>query len=402
MSFEESKLALFDAHLSHRGLQHLVDTAAELLGNPLFMADMSMGIVFKSSDMGPGALDYSAENDPDRQLALAKQAADAGYLDWIYHHDDPVIGSFEGQPRYLAARVRDGSQVIGHVVVSEARRQFEKEDEELLPVICQTIAFELRRVRQDVASSAEYGPLLGELFDGTSMDETIVRKRLSSMGYALPASVRVLLFRSAEPSKTISLAYLRAQLLQCFHGSIGIVRDNEEIHLVDGAYDLGYIAERLQSSVYLGGLCAGASWSLRDASKLSIAYGQAQAAITLRSDAPMGRLFPYDDVVAAHAGKLAFPDRDKMIDALVMPQLRLLMEFDGRDGTDYVESLAAYLNSGRNVATAATMLHVHKNSVYYRLQRMNELAGIDVANERTCFLLQFSLALMGMGPTAAD
>ena len=128
----------------------------------------------------------------------------------------------------------------------------------------------------------------------------------------------------------------------------------------------------------------------------------AGAAIALSGDAPTGRLFPYDDVVAAHAGKLAFPDRDKMIDALVMPQLRLLMEFDGRDGTDYVESLAAYLNSGRNVATAATMLHVHKNSVYYRLQRMNELAGIDVANERTCFLLQFSLALMGMGPTAAD
>ena len=77
MDLAEKKLALFDAHLSHRGLQHLVDVAAELLGNPLFMADMSMGIVCKSSNMGEGEQDFSAEGDPDRQYGLAKQAADA-------------------------------------------------------------------------------------------------------------------------------------------------------------------------------------------------------------------------------------------------------------------------------------------------------------------------------------
>ena len=38
MDLAEKKLALFDAHLSHKGLQHLVDCAAALFGNPLFMA----------------------------------------------------------------------------------------------------------------------------------------------------------------------------------------------------------------------------------------------------------------------------------------------------------------------------------------------------------------------------
>lgn len=208
MDLNEKKLALFDAHLSHKGLQHLVDTAAGLLGNPIFMADLSMGIVFKSSDMGSGELDFSAENDLERQLSLAKQAADAGYLDWIYHHDEPVIGTFEGQPRYLSARVRDGVQVLGHVVVSEAGRPFDESDKELLPVVCQTIAFELRRVRQNDTSSVEYGPLLEELLAGVSMDEGIIRKRMSSMGHTLPATLRVLLFRPVEATKTISLAYL--------------------------------------------------------------------------------------------------------------------------------------------------------------------------------------------------
>jgi len=401
MDLNEKKLALFDAHLSHKGLQHLVDTAAGLLGNPIFMADLSMGIVFKSSDMGSGELDFSAENDLERQLSLAKQAADAGYLDWIYHHDEPVIGTFEGQPRYLSARVRDGVQVLGHVVVSEAGRPFDESDKELLPVVCQTIAFELRRVRQNDTSSVEYGPLLEELLAGVSMDEGIIRKRMSSMGHTLPATLRVLLFRPVEATKTISLAYLRSQLLHCFHGSIGIVREGEVVHIVDGSISVDKLDERLRSHVYTGGLAVGSSWETRGLAKLRSAYDQADAAIRLQGNAARSLICPYDDVIVAHAGKLAFSTREGMVDALVLPQLRVLMEFDDRDGTDYVESLAAYLNSGRSVAKAAQTLHVHKNSIYYRLQRIRELAGIDVEDERTCFLSQFSLALMGMGPKAS-
>ena len=399
MNLQEKKLALFDAHLSHRGLQHLVDSAAGLLCNPIFMADLSMGIVCKSSDMGPGAMDYSAEHDPDRQLFLAKQAADAGYLDWIYHHDEPIIGSFEGQPRYLSARVRDGQQVIGHVVVTEANQPFDPSDKELLPVVCQTIAFELRRTQQEDGASEEYGPLLRSLLDGAPMEDNLVRKRMASMGHALPATVRVLAFRQMEPSRTISLAFLRSQLLQCFHGSVGILRGDEEVHIVDGSLGLGELEGRMGSSAYLGGVAVGASWAHRDSSMLSWAYRQADASLRLSGSLAEGRIAPYDRALVPHVGELAFAGRREEMESVVLPQLRLLMEFDQRDGTDHVKSLAAYLNSGRNVADAAKTLHVHKNSVYYRLQRIQELADLNLGDESTCFLLQFSLALLGKGPS---
>ena len=397
MDLAQKKLALFDAHLSHKGLQHLVDTASDLLGNPIFMADLSMGIVCKSSDMGPGVMDYSAEHDPDRQLSLAKQAADAGYLDWIYHHDEPIIGEFEGQPRYLAARVRDGRQVIGHIVVTEANQSFQASDEELLPVVCQTLAFELRRTMPEDDSSAGYGPLLRALLDGSPMEDDIVRKRMASMGHPLPATVRVLVFRQVESSRAISLTFLRSQLLQCFSGSVGILRGDEEVHLLDGSMGLDSIEERLRSSVYLGGIAVGASWTHRDVTVIPWAYRQADAALRLSSPSEGGCVAAYDGALVPHVGELAFSGKQEDMEAAILPQLRLLMEFDQRDGTDHVESLAAYLNSGRNVAKAAKILHVHKNSVYYRLQRIQDLTGLDVGDESTCFLLQFSLALLGKG-----
>ena len=64
-------------------------------------------------------------------------------------------------------------------------------------------------------------------------------------------------------------------------------------------------------------------------------------------------------------------------------------------GTDHVRYLHAYLSSGRSVSAAADMLTTHKNSMYYRVGRLEEIMGVDLSDERACFLLQLSLALQG-------
>ena len=398
MDLTQKKLALFDAHLSHRGLQHLVDCASELFGNPLFMADLSMGIVCKSSNMGEGEQDFSAEGDPDRQHGLAKQAADAGFMDWIYHHDQPVIGEFEAQPRYLSARVRDGAQVLGHVVVVETQRMFSSDDERLLPVFCQTLSYELRRTRSNEPSAGACGPLLGELIAGSAREEDDARKRLQGLGYAVPATVRLMLFRPIDERRVISLAYLRAQLEQAFHGSMGVIRGEECLQVVDGSLTEGQLAKRISKSVYCGGMAVGVSRPFAKVTLLDWAYRQADAAIRLAAVSREGALNTYDDVAAQHLLEVASASDARAQEALVVPEIALIEAFDARDHTDYLRSLATYLNSGRNVAKAARALGVHKNSMYYRIQRLEELAGIDLANERTCFLLQLSLALKGYGP----
>ena len=400
MNLAEKKLALFDAHLSHRGLQHLVDVAAELLGNPLFMADMSMGIVCKSSNMGEGEQDFSAEGDPDRQYGLAKQAADAGFMDWIYHHDQPVIGEFEGQPRYLSARVRDGGQVLGHVVVVEVNRQFSSDDEALLPVFCQTLSYELRRTRSDGSSAGACGPLLGELIAGSTREEDDARKRLQALGFALSKTVRLVLFRPIDERKVISLAYLRAQLEQAFLGSMGIIQGNECLQVINGRLSIGQLSERISKSVYCGGMAVGVSRPFAKVTLLDWAYRQADAAIRLADASREGAVNTYDDVAAQHLLEVATASDARAQEAFVVPEIALIEAFDARDHTDYLRSLAAYLNSGRNVAKASRMLGVHKNSMYYRIQRIEELADVDLADERACFLLQLSLAMRGMGPKA--
>ena len=399
MDLDGKKLALFDAHLSHKGLQYLVDAAAALLGNPIFMADMSMRIVFKSSDMGTGVQDYSAEGDLDRQNQAVRQAADAGFLDWIYRHDKPVIGEFEDEPRYLSARVRDGSHVLGHIVVVEIAKRFEEEDELLLPIVCQTISFELRRTRVDDLGAQEHAPMLEELLAGNMVDEDAAQRRIAAVGVPLPQPMRILVFRNIDKGRTVSQAYLHTQLDKAFPHTVGLPYQADYIRVVDGTLKLKDVDTTMRSLVYTGGMAIGSSRTMRKATALHLAYLQADAAIRLGSGTDGGPLRRYDDIAAQHL--LEFARQAGMDEeAALSPAIYLLREFDAANQADYTASLAAYLNSGRNVARAASALHVHKNSMYYRIQRIEELAGVDLSDEQTCFLLQLSLAMLGQGPTS--
>ncbi len=65
---------------------------------------------------------------------------------------------------------------------------------------------------------------------------------------------------------------------------------------------------------------------------------------------------------------------------LIHPDLRQFVEDDlARDGV-FVQTLLAYVASNMNAKLAADQLHVHANTVYYRLDRITERTGFDLRN----------------------
>ncbi len=66
-----------------------------------------------------------------------------------------------------------------------------------------------------------------------------------------------------------------------------------------------------------------------------------------------------------------------------------------------LETLSAYLGTGRSLEAAARSLYVHPNTVRYRLRKVAELTGWDPLDARESFVLQVALALGELqdGPT---
>lgn len=77
---------------------------------------------------------------------------------------------------------------------------------------------------------------------------------------------------------------------------------------------------------------------------------------------------------------------------LVDTALRPLEQYDeGRRG-ELIHSLEMYLDAGGSLTVASDLLGVHRNTLSYRLNRIEELLGQDVSDARVRFLLQFALA----------
>ena len=80
-------------------------------------------------------------------------------------------------------------------------------------------------------------------------------------------------------------------------------------------------------------------------------------------------------------------------------------DYDARTRSDLSRTLRLYVESGGNLAATAEWLFLHRNSVTYRLQRTQELSGIDARDRGTRLLLLVAYALVDpsmLEPTPAE
>jgi DNA-binding PucR family transcriptional regulator len=67
-----------------------------------------------------------------------------------------------------------------------------------------------------------------------------------------------------------------------------------------------------------------------------------------------------------------------------------------------VETLRTYLDAGGSVPRTAETLHLHRTSLYYRLEQIREITGLDIDDGRNRLLLHLSLLLADLKPPTAS
>jgi len=77
--------------------------------------------------------------------------------------------------------------------------------------------------------------------------------------------------------------------------------------------------------------------------------------------------------------------------ALVEP----LVEYDRERRSDLVKTLKVYFEAGANASEAADRLFLHRNSLLYRLSRVEKLTGLDLKDPRARLALQLGLLNVG-------
>jgi sugar diacid utilization regulator/putative methionine-R-sulfoxide reductase with GAF domain len=122
-------------------------------------------------------------------------------------------------------------------------------------------------------------------------------------------------------------------------------------------------------------------------------YREAELALEVARAAPDGqRLRTHEDL--GFYGLVARAVEPAMLDALAEHALEPLVRSDARTGAQYVRTLATFLRADRHLKPAAAALHLHVNTLRYRLGRIERLLGIDLDDVEARFELEFAVRLL--------
>jgi sugar diacid utilization regulator len=139
-------------------------------------------------------------------------------------------------------------------------------------------------------------------------------------------------------------------------------------------------------SVGIGGIC-------RDPAEIATSYGQARR--TIDAMARLGRhghVLAFDDL-GIHRLLLLIPDLAEL-SAFASEVLGKLAAMDRQRGTEFVATLACYFRENNSPQRTARTLHVHPNTVTYRIRRICEITGLQLDVYRDRMLAQVALEVI--------
>jgi PucR family transcriptional regulator, purine catabolism regulatory protein len=90
-------------------------------------------------------------------------------------------------------------------------------------------------------------------------------------------------------------------------------------------------------------------------------------------------------------------------DGMIPTSLQRLIDYDTHHNAEFVRTLASYLRAMGKLRPTADELGIHRNTLEYRMQRIQEVAGVDLedANERLALDLGIRLLDLRGVPAAA-
>jgi PucR C-terminal helix-turn-helix domain/GGDEF-like domain len=153
-------------------------------------------------------------------------------------------------------------------------------------------------------------------------------------------------------------------------------------------------AESLAGTVAARGLTVGLSGWHPGLSGIALAYAEAKEAARLGALAGVtDRAVTLDEVLIDHIARFT-PHVSRILDETLEP----LFRYDQAHQSALVATVRAYVDAGFNLTRSAEVLHVHPNTVMYRLRRVRELSGRDPHDPDDLLILFLALKLAEVSP----
>jgi sugar diacid utilization regulator/putative methionine-R-sulfoxide reductase with GAF domain len=381
------------SHLRHR-LRSAEQEADELRASARLYADVA-DVFAETDDIGTGL-----------RLLAGHLGAGVALLDQ-FGHTVASAGEDNGGARSQFP-LRAGSRQMGALVAVTPEPLSDRKSaavEQVVHLLALLILRERTAMETELRLGAQF---LDNLLVGRLEDEQSLVNRASLIGIDLRAPRVVVCVgihtgrrptsQERPPPLTRRVADVLESSGRTYGRPIVTLRLGDAVMLLEsGQLDLRAMQNRIRelvaaTSASVGGmeLAAGVGRVCLSLKDYAESYGEANLALALaRSRYESGRVLTPEDL--GFYGLLARVTHTEALQSMVDGALGPLVGADARSGSEYVKTLEAYLGHDRHLQRTATFLHLHVNTLRYRINRIQDLLGIDLHDVDTRFLLELAV-----------
>ena len=380
-------------------LSDLINIAYKYLGNPIVITDTNWKALCLAPDIDIDDNDWMLFRN---QEALSMEVVTANvevHLADQLHNSEMCLYWKDKRldiPRLLY-NVRIEDMIVGTVSVLEYNRKFTAEDYVLLPIIANAISAELQKMRTiSFARGIKYEELLADMLDGKLTNVDIITNRLKNLNAFIKKYFYLLVFDlKSFDSGNYSLPFVRDHLEEMVLDSKALIY-KETIVLFKSYNKPEQIYETIEAAnlnefLNRRSLRCGVSRCFTDITEMPAAFSQAAAAIDISSHFGMRSMIcMYEKYAIYHIASICAKNID--ITRLISPKLKELLAYDEEHNVSFTKTLECYFRHSRNITDTASALHLHRNSVVYHLNKIQELLGFTFSDSSEMLLLELSLS----------
>lgn len=392
---------LLNATYSQKGLKQVISTGFEILNNPFFVCDLYFSVLaYTGCEIDENKLRWKNVTQNVMSYNDLMRLKDFGAFDQVYTRREPVVHNYDfNRMRSIAMRLEIKGKIAGHFVIYEYFRPFTKVDYRFITHLAGAVCNELMK-------DSSYSHSVTDVFDSYIMsllngnlpaDLSEKDGRMAYYDLKFKKNLYILTIQiDRSTKKKSSLYYLKERLSEIIYKSKMVVYNNYIVILVESNNQIiftEYVQSKLEQFIADNYVYAGLSNVFHDMSSMKKHYYQSLAAIKLgQKYEHRYTIYKYEDYYLYNMLSFIEAHDESLFNC--SPKLLELMEFDLKYKTNYTESLYTYISSGRDMSQSSIIMKIHRNSMNYRIKKIEELISINLKEPKVWFDLYLSFQIL--------
>lgn len=359
---------------SESGLQDMVDASEEVLDAPVFVYAPDGRAFAISRSYSPDIHWHWAEILENRGITSAgiRKLRDWINLPEVWRDSYPQTrSSVMGGHEYMHCSLKPNGFMAGHFVLFGFDKPFRRGLERIVDILVKVMERHMEQFYWVYSPTSQVTDAFALFVSEGSFDESEISLFLRALQWDSEDSFRVYVIHEREDGEPVLLSRLLNDLLHRFPYTISFVLDNELIVLENESRSTARDSVAAQLPSLLGNdFACGVSVAREGIRQCQLLYQQARRELGRCADEDIALSYAEEHSAEYFAEAIR---RDGLLVSYAHPEIVRLYRYDEENGTHFYETLRAYTLSSFHLSDAARYLHLHRNSLDYRLKRIREI-----------------------------